>query len=94
MRHAEKHYWFRPKRYGYGAEPLNWKGWMAVVIYVAVVMSFTVPLMILPALNEPNCAGGDVTIWLTLMVVVTLAFVWLCWVKTDGQWRWRWGQSE
>jgi hypothetical protein len=35
-----------------------------------------------------------VAIWLVLMVVVTLTFVRLCWVKTDGQWCWRWGQSE
>ena len=94
MTHAEKHYWFRPKRYGYGVQPLNWKGWMAVVVYVAVVMSFTVLLMILPTLNEPERAGGDVAIWLVLMVVVTLTFVRLCWVKTEGQWCWRWGQSE
>jgi len=80
--------------YGYGAQPLNWKGWTAVLVYVAVVMSFTVLLMILPTLNEPERAGGDVAIWLVLMVVVTLTFVRLCWVKTDGQWCWRWGQSE
>ncbi len=80
--------------YGYGAQPLNWKGWTTVLVYVAVVMSFTVPLMILPTLNEPERAGGDVAIWLVLMVVVTLTFVRLCWVKTEGQWCWRWGQSE
>jgi NADH:ubiquinone oxidoreductase subunit 6 (subunit J) len=80
--------------YGYGAQPLNWKGWTAVLVYVAVVMSFTVPLMILPTLSEPERAGGDVAIWLVLMVVVTLTFVRLCWVKTEGQWCWRWGQSE
>jgi len=90
----EKHYWFRPKAYGYGAEPLNWKGWAATLIYVAVVLSFTVPLMILPALSAAERASGDVAIWLALMVVATLAFVWLCWVKTDGEWRWRWGRRE
>jgi len=57
---------------------------MAVLVYVAVVMSFTVPLMILPTLNEPERAGGDVAIWLVLMVVATLTFFRLCWVKTDG----------
>ena len=57
-------------------------------------MSFTVPLMILPTLSEPERAGGDVAIWLVLMVIVTLTFVRLCWVKTEGQWCWRWGQSE
>jgi len=91
---AAKHYWFRPKTHGYGAEPLNWKGWVAVLVYVAVVLSFTVPLMILPALSGAERASGDATIWLALMVVVTLAFVWLCWVKTDGAWRWRWGGTN
>ena len=91
---AAKHYWFRPKTYGYGAEPLNWKGWVAVLVYVAVVFSFTVPLMILPALSGSERASGDAPIWLALMVVVTLAFVWLCWVKTDGTWRWRWGGTN
>ncbi len=84
MTHAEKHYWFRPKTYGYGAQPLNWKGRMAVLVYVAVVISFTVPLMILPTLSEPERAGGDVAIWLVLMVVATVTFFRLCWVKTDG----------
>jgi len=55
-----------------------------VLVYVAVVMSFTVPLMILPSLSEPGRAGGDVAIWLVLMVVTTLTFFRLCWVKTDG----------
>jgi len=91
---AEKHHWFRPKTYGYGAEPLNWKGWMAVLVYVAVVMSFTAPLMVFPTLSRAERTGGDVAIWLALMVVVTMAFVWLCWVKTDGEWRWRWGRGE
>ena len=57
---------------------------MAVLVYVAVVMSFTVPLMILPTLSEPGRAGDDVAIWLVLMVVTTLTFFRLCWVKTDG----------
>ena len=23
-------YWFRPKRYGYGATPVTWQGWVLV----------------------------------------------------------------
>ena len=57
---------------------------MAVLVYVAVVMSFTVPLMILPTLREPERARDDVAIWLVLMVVATVTFFRLCWVKTDG----------
>ncbi|MHA1179342.1 MAG: hypothetical protein ACTSSR_01285 [Alphaproteobacteria bacterium] len=57
---------------------------MAELVYVAVVMPFTVPLTILPTLSEPERAGRGVPIWLGLMVVVTLTFFRLCWVKTDG----------
>jgi hypothetical protein len=80
--------------YGYDTQPLNWKGWMSVLVCVAVVMPFTVPLTILPTWSEPERAGGDVAIWLVLMVVATLTFFRLCWVKTDGSWCWRWGQSQ
>ena len=27
-------YWFRPKRYGHGASPANWKGWAAIAGYM------------------------------------------------------------
>ncbi len=52
--------------YGYGTQPLNWKGWMSVLVCVAEVMPFTVPLTILPAWSEPergrrrcDLAGAD-----------------------------------
>ena len=25
-------YWFRPKRYGYGATPITWQGWLLTVL--------------------------------------------------------------
>ena len=31
---AERTYWFRPKRYGYGAEPANWMGWLAAGLFL------------------------------------------------------------
>ena len=40
-------YWFKPKTYGYGATPANWKGWAAVAGYVAVVTALTLPLLAL-----------------------------------------------
>jgi len=30
-------YWFRPKRYGYGATPVTWEGWALVAGFVVIV---------------------------------------------------------
>ena len=48
MDEAQKDFWFRPKRYGYGAEPSNWKGWLATFAYLFVVAAITWPLMLAP----------------------------------------------
>ena len=29
-------YWFKPKRYGYGATPITWEGWVFTLLIVAV----------------------------------------------------------
>ncbi len=92
--HTQQDYWFRPKRYGYGAEPSSWKGWLATLAYLAVVAAITWPLMVEPALAGVTLPISEVVKWSVLMIAVTLAFVWLCWIKTDGEWRWRWGQRD
>lgn len=85
-------YWFKPKTHGYGAYPSNWKGWAATFGFVVVVTLVSV-WMLWP---DENGGIGWVRIGLCVVVeiVLTLGFVWLCKVKTDGPWRWRWGEKE
>ncbi|HLL28697.1 MAG TPA: hypothetical protein VKT73_13735 [Xanthobacteraceae bacterium] len=78
-------YWFRPKRYGYGATPVTWQGWAVTVIAAAFV-----------ALCVLNLTLGEQSLWrwiatVVLLVLVTLATVYVCRLKTDGEWAWRWG---
>lgn len=91
---AAKDFWFRPKRQGYGAEPSNWKGWVAVLGYIAVVGAITWPRMIEPALDGVELTVSDVAVWAAMITAATLAFIWLCWAKTEGDWRWPWGQRD
>jgi uncharacterized membrane protein len=91
---ARHDFWFRPKRYGYGAEPANWKGWLATGAYLAVVAALTWPLMIQPALDGATLPVAEIAVWAASMVVLTLAFMWLCRIKSDGVWRWRWGTRD
>ncbi len=94
MTHAQSDYWFRPKRYGYGAEPSNWKGWLASGLYLVVVAAITWPLIIAPSLAGVEPPVSDVIMWGVMLLAVTLAFVWLCRIKSSGVWRWRWGTPD
>jgi hypothetical protein len=70
-------YWFRPKYYGYGATPENWKGWLAIAVFVALAAA------VVSAAEGPWRIGA----FAALMAL----FAWIAWKKTDGTWRWRWG---
>jgi hypothetical protein len=78
-------YWFRPKRYGYGATPTTWQGWVVTLVAVLVVIAATASLTRLSAI--------DPWFWVAALIdaVVIAALLTVCRQKTDGEWRWRWG---
>jgi hypothetical protein len=85
-------YWFRPKTYGYGATPSNWRGWAATATFVGMVVALTTSLLALPADMPAGPAAWQVGTWAVLVALLTLGFVRICRAKTDGQWSWRWGK--
>ena len=77
-------YWFRPKHRGIGIGiPLSWKGWVLYVAYLAVIIA--IPSAFQWYLGYPG------TWWLRTLaiVLVSIPFVWVAWIKTKGGWRWR-----
>jgi O-antigen/teichoic acid export membrane protein len=78
-------YWFRPKQYGYGATPTTWQGWVITIAAVIVVVAATSWLTALSVVNP----------WFWAAVLVDAVVIAALWVvsrrKTDGEWRWRWG---
>jgi hypothetical protein len=83
-------YWFKPKRYGYGATPVTWEGWV-VTIAVAVVLAGSIVAMNLLV------DRSDVVAWLLWAVIIaamTYWFVKLSRRRTEGEWRWRWGAEN
>jgi hypothetical protein len=79
-------YWFKPKRYGYGATPVTWQGWALTLGTVLVMVS--VWLCLRPSERQYWALilmlAFDAAALLTLLVVSRR--------KTDGEWRWRWGK--
>jgi hypothetical protein len=80
-------YWFRPRRYGCRAAPDTWEGWAVTLIVTGVVIGSIVGMELL-------VDRSDFTVWMKWALViasVTFWFVRTARERTDGEWRWRWG---
>ncbi|MEP9359398.1 hypothetical protein [Sphingomonas sp. KR3-1] len=75
-------YWFRPKRFGFGAVPVTWQGWLVTLAFAGLAAILA------------NFATHRGPAWLVLLVPLTIAFLWLVVVKTDGDWQFRWGGDD
>ncbi|WP_010543211.1 hypothetical protein [Sphingomonas elodea] len=73
-------FWFKPKAFGYGATPVTWQGWTLTLAYV------------LSAVLLVNHAGWGHPAFYWLLIPSTVAMLWISWIKTDGEWGWRWGR--
>ncbi len=80
-------YWFRQKKFGYGATPNTWQGWALTV--VGCLMLFGV-VMFGPAIRD----NGLRAIWMIAgAAVVMVPTCTIAYVKTEGGWRWRSGRD-
>jgi hypothetical protein len=52
-------YWFRPKRYGYGATPTTWEGWAFTGLIVAILAVGA----LLPLRNGHGPGGTTALLW-------------------------------
>ena len=75
--------WFKPKAYGYGATPANWKGWLFLAVMIAVFAAVTFTL------KQSHATEWwlGFAIWLAVLIAVSIA-------KGGGAWRWRWGDRN
>jgi len=67
--------------------PISWEGWAVVVAYVAVVLAGVL------VIAQRNTGMA----WLSAIAVIAVATGAMVFVgrqKTDGDWRWRWGNVD
>ncbi|MBS0529289.1 MAG: hypothetical protein JSS22_07860 [Proteobacteria bacterium] len=81
-------YWFKPKRYGYGATPVTWPGWCITAAFVLVLVAFNVTLR----LTEKQ--DWALVALFAFDAIAVATFVMICRRKTDGEWHWRWGAKD
>jgi len=84
--------WFKPKRYGYGATPTNWQGWVIVAAFVAAVAGSAWTLIGFDNANPPD--ERAVIIFLTIVAILAAALWIISKSTTGGEWRWRWGKDS
>ena len=83
-------YWFRPKSYGFGATPITWEGWAISLAVAAVVAGSAVMMTVF-------VDRADLAAWLIWAAFVAGITFWLVRVsrrRTEGEWRWRWGEDS
>lgn len=77
--------WFAAKRYGYGTgRPIAWQGWAVLAVFQVFARAILEFLGIGPA--------GIVTIVIDAVALAVLLAI--CALKTEGGWRWRWGERR
>lgn len=74
--------WFKAKRFGLGAYPVTWQGWLLTLAYVGILAAIT---------RLRHHGGAPEALWWTIVTAATLAFVAIARRKTRGGWRWHWG---
>tara|TARA_Y100000310_G_scaffold217822_1_gene218934 strand:+ start:24408 stop:24641 length:234 start_codon:yes stop_codon:yes gene_type:complete len=73
-------YWFKQKRFGYGATPSSWEGWLITIFFILLVIGRTIELQN----NTPRLIIELILIIIPLIIISKY--------KTEGGWKWRWGK--
>jgi hypothetical protein len=84
---GDKDPWFAPKRYGYGAGlPIKWKGWVTIALYLTALVGIG---MMSKMQNTPPRIAAFI-----LFLIVTAVALSICRSRTEGGWKWRWGEKD
>lgn len=61
--------WFKRKRFGWGWYPASWEGWLVTVVYIALVVGFTMTI-------PENATFKELAVRLFLpLALLTIAFI-------------------
>jgi len=76
--------------YGYGSGlPIAWQGWVVLAAY-ALICGGAAPVLLI-VLPNPDLYAFSA---LAVVRVATIVLMIICARKTQGGWRWRWGEKQ
>lgn len=82
-------YWFRPKRFGYGATPCTWQGWAFTIAMAAAL--FACAELARRTATHDLLGPGALPFWFAVLAGATILAggVYVSSKKTEGGLRWR-----
>ena len=82
----EKDIWFKNKSYGWGWTPSNAKGWVVLLIYVALMATY-------PQLCKQGVCEFSLMLFLGIVFILSTALIAICYAKGEKP-EWRWGDKK
>jgi len=81
-------YWFRQKKFGYGATPNSWQGWVLSIVGGL--------LLLVVVVTGPSIRDNVLrALWMILgSAAVLVPTILIAYRKTEGGWRWRNGNDS
>lgn len=89
MSNSTSKYWFKRKRYGYGWFPVTWQGWLAIILYIFVVMAEALFI----TLQNSNSSDNS-TFWFYVLLFVSTTVLYIITRIKGPSPRWRWGKKN
>ncbi len=83
--------WFKRKLYGWGWVPVQWQGWVTLIIYIVLVLGLVLTREeVIP--GNPDSGSNFLTFALPIIISTVIFFIIL--YKTGESPRWQWGIPE
>ena len=76
--------WFKRKLYGWGWTPAKWQGWVAIFVYIALVLVLSFRL------DETATTKEVIVTCIVPTVLLTTILIRLCYAKGEKP-QWQWG---
>lgn len=83
-------YWFRPKRFGYGLEPISWEGWVATFGLIAFLL---IAGILFGIYSEPPTVS-DLVLFFIVVGLTVASFLTRMKSRTKGELKWHWGRQD
>lgn len=88
LRDNPNRYWFKRKIWGWGWVPATWQGWLATLLYAAVVVFLVLSRE--EAIPGNPDSGSNFMVFGLPVIISTAALVYVAY-KTGEKPRWQWG---
>jgi len=80
-------YWFKRKIYGWGWTPVTWQGWVTTIIYLALIILFSLTV------DKTSPAREVMFTFILPVILLTVAFIRIAFKKGEKP-KWQWGVEK